>query len=142
MLGAIVALIAWTLVVWLWMYGTRIPAMQLIKFDPQEAKHPGSLAVLPSNVRQIADNYNHLHEQPTIFYALALVVHVGGWTDGLFIGLAWGYVALRVLHSLVQGMFNIVPVRFAVFAAASIVLMVMCMRVIPVAAGGVLGPLA
>ena len=142
MLGPVVGLIAWTLVVWLWMYGTRILAMQRLRLDPQEARHPGALAVLPSGVRQIADNYNHLHEQPTIFYALALAVHVGGWTDALFIWLAWAYVGRRVLHSLIQGMVNIVPLRFAVFAAASIVLMVMCMRAIPVAAGGLLGPLA
>jgi hypothetical protein len=142
MLGAVVALVAWTLVVWLWMYGTRIPAMQRLKLDPQEARYPGALNVLPAGARQVADNYNHLHEQPTIFYALALAIHAGGWTDGLFIALAWGYVGLRVLHSLVQGMINVVTLRFAVFAAASIVLMIMCMRTIPVAAGSVIGPLA
>ena len=71
MLEPVIALITWTLVVWAWMYALRIPAMQKAEIDPDDAKHPGSLSVLPSTVRSVADNYNHLHEQPTIFYALA-----------------------------------------------------------------------
>lgn len=136
MLGPIIALVAWTLVVWLWMYATRIPAMQQARIDPQDARHPGALETLPPQVRQVADNYNHLHEQPTIFYAVALAIHAGGWSDPLFEILAWSYVGLRVLHSLVQGTFNIVTLRFAVFAAASLVLMVMTVRVLPVAIVG------
>jgi hypothetical protein len=136
MLFPILTLIAWTMVMWTWMYVTRIPAMQKLQIDPQAAVEPGSLDVLPLKVRQIADNYNHLHEQPTLFYALALVAHVGNWADGVSIWLAWGYVGLRVLHSLVQATVNLVTLRFAVFALASLVLMALCAKTILEALGG------
>jgi hypothetical protein len=135
MLLPILTLIAWTMVMWTWMYVTRIPAMQKMKIVPQDALKPGSLDVLPLKVRQIADNYNHLHEQPTLFYALALTAHVGNLADGVAIWLAWGYVALRVLHSLVQATVNLVTLRFAVFALASLVLMALCATTIVRALG-------
>jgi hypothetical protein len=136
MLLPILTLIAWTMVMWTWMYVTRIPAMQKMKIVPQDALAPGSLDVLPQNVRQIADNYNHLHEQPTLFYALALTAHVGNLADGVAIWLAWGYVGLRVLHSLVQATVNLVVLRFAVFALASLVLIALCAKTILEALGG------
>ena len=68
----VLALVVWTLVMWLWMYATRIPAMQKAGINPDDARHPGNSYgdKIPPNVRSVADNYNHLHEQPTIFYAL------------------------------------------------------------------------
>jgi len=91
MLTPVLALITWTLVIWGWMYATRIPAMQKAKIDPQSAIHPGSLETLPDKVRVVADNYNHLHEQPTIFYALCLYTHLAGVADALTVGLAWAW---------------------------------------------------
>jgi len=135
MLLPILALIAWTMVMWVWMYATRLPAMQKHNIDPQGAAIPGSLDALPLKVAQIAHNYNHLHEQPTLFYALALAAHVGHWADGVSIYLAWGYVGLRVLHSLVQATVNLVAARFAVFALASLVLMALCAKTILEALG-------
>jgi hypothetical protein len=135
MLLPILALIAWTMVMWVWMYATRLPAMQKHNIDPQGAAIPGSLDALPLKVAQIAHNYNHLHEQPTLFYALALTAHVGNWADGVSIYLAWGYVGLRVLHSLVQATVNLVAARFAVFALASLVLMTLCVKTILEALG-------
>jgi len=123
-LAPVLALVLWSLVVWLWMYATRIPAMSQAKLDPQDARFPGSLSVLPDNVRQVADNYNHLMEQPTIFYALAFFTYLAGQESNLTAGLAWGYVALRVLHSLIQCTINRVPLRFLVFAASTFVLIV------------------
>jgi hypothetical protein len=70
MLTPMLALIVLTLLVWIWMYATRIPAMRKAGITPQDARHPGSLDGLPSSARQVTDNYNHLLEQPTIFYAL------------------------------------------------------------------------
>jgi len=128
MLTPVLALIVWTLIVWIWMYATRIPAMQSAKFDPQAAAHPGSLDVLPSRVRGVADNYNHLMEKPTIFYAMAFYIVLAGHTDMLHIYLAWAYVALRVLHSLIQNTVNIVNFRFLVFTLSTLVLMAMAVR--------------
>ncbi len=127
-LAPALALICWTLVIWTWMYATRIPAMQKAKIDPQSAIHPGSLSVLPAQVRVVAENYNHLHEQPTIFYALVFYTHLAGAADSVNILLAWTYVGLRVAHSFAQIVLRVVMVRFGLFALGSLSLIVMAVR--------------
>jgi hypothetical protein len=128
MIGAVVALVLWSLVMWLWMYATRIPAMQKAKIDPQQAARTRQLD-LPPNVMWVSDNYNHLMEQPTIFYAIALAAHVAGAGDAVNVRLAWGYVALRVVHSIIQATVNVVMLRFTVFSLATVALAVMAVRV-------------
>ena len=128
MIAPVLALVGWTFVMWFWMYATRIPAMQKAKVDVAELSRTGAKLDLPPEVARIADNYNHLHEQPTIFYALALTTHLAGAADGIAVALAWTYVASRVVHSLVQATRNVIPVRFALFAIGSLVLMVLLVR--------------
>jgi hypothetical protein len=97
----VLALICWTLVMWLWMYATRIPAMQKAQIDPDAARHPGTYGDrMPANVRSVADNYNHLHEQPTIFYALMFFAALTGGQGNFMELMAWIYVGLRIVHSL------------------------------------------
>jgi hypothetical protein len=127
-LTPVLVLVAWTLCMWIWMYARRIPAMKAAGIDPQEAAHPGSLDRLPSGVRAVADNYNHLHEQPTIFYALMFFTALTAGGDGTALTLGWAYVATRVLHSLVQATINRVVIRFALFATGSVVLMIATTR--------------
>ena len=109
-LQAVVALAAWTMIMWIWMYATRIPAMSRNpKLDP--AHMVGSTgtslrAELPEKVSWKADNYNHLHEAPTVFYAIAILLAITGYGDGMNALLAWIYVGLRVIHSLVQSTSN------------------------------------
>ncbi len=129
-LTPVLALICWTLLVWLWMYALRIPAMQAANIDPNNAQHPGSLDILPNPARQVADNYNHLHEQPTIFYALMFYLQLSGQADSLAVTLAWVYVGIRVIHSLVQGTVNLVMLRFGIFALSSITLIVLTVRAV------------
>ncbi|HTO39697.1 MAG TPA: MAPEG family protein [Rhizomicrobium sp.] len=129
-LTPVLALIVLSLVVWIWMYATRIPAMQRAGIAPQSARFPGSLDVLPENVRQVANNYNHLMEQPTIFYALVFYIYLSGGQDHLYIVLAWAYVGLRVIHTLIQCTVNVVPLRFTVFALSTLVLMAMAVRAV------------
>ncbi len=117
------ALVVWTLAIWMVMYSRRIPAMQAAKIDPDSARHPGSLDTLPASARSAADNYNHLHEAPTIFYALVFYTHLAGNADPWFVVLAWAYVGLRVMHSLVQVTINKVLIRFALFTLSTLVLM-------------------
>ncbi|HEY1224907.1 MAG TPA: MAPEG family protein [Brevundimonas sp.] len=128
-LGPVVALVLWSMVMWLWLYTTRIPAMLSAKtrLDPRLPKEQ-MLGGLPPRVRWKADNYNHLMEQPTLFYATALVLAVAGAGDGLNAWIAWAYVALRVLHSLVQVTINVILLRFTVFMLASLVLVVLAGR--------------
>jgi len=127
-LSPVLALISWTLLVWIWMYALRIPAMQAAAIDADDARHPGSLSTLPSGVRAVADNYNHLHEQPTIFYALAFYSVLAGTADPVNINLAWAYVGLRVAHSLIQNTVNKVLLRFGVFALSSLLLIALTVR--------------
>jgi hypothetical protein len=125
----VLALVAWTLVMWIWMYATRLPAMKEAGLAPQDAAYPGTWAHrLRPGVRSVADNYNHLHEQPTLFYALMLVATLTGGGDSTALTLGWAYVVLRVLHSLVQATFNRVTVRFSVFALGTLVLMAFTAR--------------
>jgi hypothetical protein len=123
-------LVAWSLIVWVWMLATRVPAMQKARIHPEKAKHTRSAVydVLPSEVRQVADNYNHLMEQPTIFYALVMVLAVSGEATDLDAGLAWAYVGLRIVHSLWQNMRNVVMIRFDLFIASTLVLFPMTGR--------------
>ena len=129
-LGPAVGLMIWTMVMWVWMYATRIPAMS----KAQDIEAPGKLvgttgaglrAKLPDSVNWKADNYNHLHEAPTLFYAVAIVLAIVGAGDGMNAFLAWIYTGLRVAHSLVQATANRVMVRFVLFALSSLVLIVL-----------------
>jgi hypothetical protein len=71
LIAPILALVLWTLVIWIWMYATRIPAIQKANIDPQEAARTRTLN-LPPEIMWVSDNYNHLMEQPTIFYATVI----------------------------------------------------------------------
>jgi len=126
----VLALIAWTFVMWVWLYMTRIPALRAANVDLVAVSRTGGKLELPPEVTRVADNYNHLHEQPTIFYALALAAEVGNVVDWWSMALGWSYVILRVLHSFVQATRNVIMVRFCVFAVASLVLLLLLVRTI------------
>ena len=98
-----------------------------IVLDPQRSKEEFN-AQIPPEVRWKADNYNHLLEQPTLFYAVVLALAVIDADSSLNTGLAWAYVGLRIVHSLVQAIVNIIVIRFALFVAASAVLLVLTIR--------------
>jgi hypothetical protein len=126
-LQPVVALVLWSFVMEAWLYATRIPALRGQRLDPNLTLAELN-ARIPPQVRWKADNYNHLMEQPTIFYATALALAVAGQGDGLNAGLAWGYVGLRVIHSLVQATVNVILLRFSIFMAASLVLLALAVR--------------
>ncbi|MFN3423423.1 MAG: MAPEG family protein [Novosphingobium meiothermophilum] len=121
-----VALMVWTMVMWLWMYATRIPAMNAAKLDPDSlAQDPTRTLddILPAPVQWKAHNYNHLHEAPTLFYAVCAVIAIAGQGNGTSATVAWVYVALRVVHSIVQSTVNKVMIRFLLFTASTFALM-------------------
>ncbi|MFT5540962.1 MAG: hypothetical protein ACI97K_001938 [Glaciecola sp.] len=111
------------MIVWLWMYFTRIPAMKKAKIDiPNMTGGKGSDLdeLLPPKVQWKAQNYNHLLTEPTLFYVICLVFAMLGMGDGLNLIIAWIYVALRVMHSLVQVTFNRIVIRFSLFMLSSL----------------------
>ena len=138
-LQPMVALAAWTMVMWAWMYATRIPAMSAAKLDPDKlAADPSTTLddLLPANVQWKAHNYNHLHEAPTVFYAVALVLAIIGAGDGLNAQIAWAYVGIRVVHSLVQVIVNKIVLRFVLFVLSSLCLIALIVHAaIAVSAG-------
>ena len=126
-LQPVVALLAWTMVMWVWMYATRIPAIGRLPRDGSPDADRGWTGarleeLLPRETQWKAHNYNHLHEAPTLFYAVALVLAISGQGDGFNATLGWIYVALRVIHSIWQATVNRVMVRFALFALSSLAL--------------------
>ena len=129
MLQPVIALVLWSMVMWAWLYATRVPAMMRArtKLDPALPRDV-MLGGLPPRVRWKADNYNHLMEQPTLFYATALTLALLEQGDALTVRLAWAYVGLRIAHSLIQALVNVIIVRFTVFMIASAVLVVLAGR--------------
>ena len=128
-LGPVVALAAWTMVMWLWMYATRIPAMTKAGVDADELAKgdtgKGLDDLLPANVQWKAHNYNHLHEAPTVFYAVAIVLAILGAGDGMNAFLGWIYVGLRIAHSVIHVTANKVMVRFSIFTLSTVIMIVM-----------------
>ena len=116
----------------LWMYSTRIPAAKVLEVEGLELQslaHPSQIGgVFPSKVEQVADNYNHLWEQPTLFYAIVFVIWAQSHTDQLHLFCAWSYCAFRLLHSIVQSTVNFVWVRFALFLMSWCALAIMLFR--------------
>ncbi len=126
-LQPLVVLMAWTMVMWVWMYATRIPAMSRNPEIDVKAKRGGTGkdldGLLPDRIQWKAHNYNHLHEAPTLFYAVGLMLAMIGQGDGMNALLAWIYAGLRIAHSIVQVTSNRVLARFVLFALSSVVLM-------------------
>jgi hypothetical protein len=128
-LAPVIALVLWTIVMGVWLYATRIPALKKhrVVYDPKRPAEEFH-AQLPAEVRWKADNYNNLFEQPTLFYAVALTLALLDAGSGFNAGLAWAYMALRIAHSLVQALINKVMIRFPLYALASLVLLIMTIR--------------
>lgn len=134
-LQPVVALAAWTMIVWIWMYATRIPAMNRAGMDAggmigSTGRSLRDDLVAKGEVKAswVADNYNHLHEAPTVFYAVCIVLALIGQGDNLNATIAWAYVGLRVAHSLLQIISNRVVIRFILFALSSLALMALVLH--------------
>ena len=126
-LAPVVALVAWSIIVMLWMVVTRFAEFRRLGI---------SFATIPPGSRGVdlegradphamwkSHNYSHLMEQPTIFYAIALTLALMDFGGGINYWLAWGYVGFRIVHSIVQCTVNIVAIRFPIFFLASLCLL-------------------
>ena len=123
-LAPVIALAGWTIVIWAWMLAIRLPALRAagVKLGKlRGGTGRGAEGVVPDEVQWKAHNYNHLHEAPTVFYAVALALAVMGHGDGLNAALAWLFVALRIVHSLIQTLWNKVIWRLAAYVASQLV---------------------
>ena len=134
MLAPAAVLVVWTLIVMIWIIPTRFGALAKVEdkstLPRKQGVRGGDLeGVIPDKANWPAHNYTHLHEQPTVFYAVALILAIMG--PGAFdVLLAWIYVALRIVHSLWQMLVNKIPVRFALFLLSSIALIILAVRAV------------
>lgn len=128
-LQPVIVLALWTFVMWLLLYATRIPATikQNVDLDPQIPARD-LMNVLPARVRWKAENYNHLMEQPTVFYAVAIALAIMNVENTWSLYLAWTYVGLRIAHSLFQAFVNIIIMRFVLFNISAIVLLILTIQ--------------
>ncbi len=134
-LKPLAVLAGWTMVMWVWMYATRIPAINKLPKPTTPGADQGWTGamlegLLPREVQWKAHNYNHLHEAPTVFYAVALALAMIGQGDGLNGTIAWAYVALRIIHSVFQATVNKVAPRFILFALSSLCLIALCLHLL------------
>ena len=126
-LKPLAVLAGWTMIMWVWMYATRIPAINKLPKPTEPGGDQGWTGamlegLIPREVQWKAHNYNHLHEAPTLFYAVVAVLALAGQGNGVSVQVAWAYVGLRVAHSLVQATVNKVMLRFALFGLSSLAL--------------------
>ena len=118
-----------TMVITIWMYVTRIPAMYRLGIAPQQAQDTHKISeLLPSEVSRVSNNYNNLFEQPVLFYVVAICIALLGHVDALHIGCAWAYAILRIIHSTIQATIDWVIARFCVFILSWVVLSIMLIR--------------
>ena len=116
----LLAMVALTLMVWVRLYAVRIPEMKRNRIDPQRLAGSADKGLLKDT--RASDNFINLFEVPVLFYVLVLATMLSGVSDGALLGLAWAFVGLRVLHSLIQCSYNRVMHRFAVYALATVTL--------------------
>jgi hypothetical protein len=131
LLRPVITLVLWSFVMMIWLYVKRIPAFKRLNL---QGKNPNQLtksqleALMPAEIRWPADNYNHLMEQPTLFYAVVGILAISNDTNQLNLLLAWAYVLLRIVHSLLQATYNPIWWRFTVFITASALLFLLSVR--------------
>lgn len=112
-----------------WLLFTRIPTMKRLRIHPQKAQNTSDLAkLLPQEVVRVSNNYNHLFEQPIIFYVICIIIALLNHVDNIHVISAWSYVAIRIAHSIVQATKDIVLIRFKLFILSWIPLILMITR--------------
>ncbi|MCA0909234.1 MAPEG family protein [Qipengyuania gaetbuli] len=131
MLAPAAVLVVWSLAMLFWTAFTRFPAMKKSGMDLANAK-PGGRGqdlegVVPDKVQWKSHNYAHLMEQPTLFYAVTMIIALMGAAAG-DVTAAWIYVGLRVIHSVWQATVNVVSVRFMLFIASTLALLYLAYR--------------
>lgn len=119
-------LVLWTLVMLVWMAATRLPALKAAGIDMSKAvggRGQDLETVLPASVNWKSHNYSHLVEQPTLFYAVVAILAILGQVSAVSVALAWTYVVIRIVHSLVQATSNRIAIRFPLFLAGTLALL-------------------
>jgi hypothetical protein len=127
--GPFFATMILTLIVWVYMYVRRIHFINSNKINPNDLAVPGALARLtPAAISNPSDNLKNLFEVPVLFYALALYLFVAGHVDAAYVYAGWTFVGFRALHSAVHCTFNLVLLRFWLYAISTAALWFIVLR--------------
>jgi hypothetical protein len=114
------AMVGLTAAVWVKLYADRLGEMRAKRIDPQALASARDTAQLERP--QAAENFRNLFEVPVLFYVLCVALVLNGGSTPGFVTAAWGYVALRVVHSLIHVTYNRVTHRFLVYVASTLLL--------------------
>lgn len=119
----LLAQVALTFLVWIFMYYERITLMRRKRIDPERLKLAGAEAdELLREADQSSDNFVNLFEVPVLFFVAVLTIYVAGLTDAMHVNLAWAFVVLRAIHSLIHCTYNRVMHRFTFYALSTLTL--------------------
>ncbi len=133
-LGPAAVLVVWSLIVLGWLVVTRFPAFAKLGVEvsgsQRGARYVDIEPKMPARVNWVSHNYTHLMEQPTIFYAVIAILAIAGDTSMVSLAAAWGYTGLRIVHSLWQGLVNIVRVRILIFTLSTLCLWVLAVNAV------------
>ena len=133
MLAPAAVLVVWTLIILFWIIPSRFGAIAKVEDKSELGKLGGRgqdlEGKIPDKANWPAHNHTHLHEQPTLFYAVSAIIAIVG-ASAIDIMLAWIYVGLRIVHSLWQILVNKIPLRFLLFLASTIVLIALAVRAV------------
>jgi hypothetical protein len=134
MLAPAAVLVAWTLIILFWIVPVRFGAIAKVEDKSIFKSGPGGRGQdlegkIPAKANWPAHNHTHLHEQPTLFYAVVVIIAMMGASAGDVLA-AWIYVGLRIVHSLWQILANKLPVRFALFLASTFALIYLAFRAV------------
>jgi hypothetical protein len=77
----------------------------------------------PEFVRLIARNYHNLLELPVLFYVACLLAYTADLVSPSLVNLAWVFVALRAVHTVIHISYNRISHRMPVFVTSSLILM-------------------
>ncbi|MDA9919955.1 MAPEG family protein [bacterium] len=129
-LGAAAVLGLWSVLMF-FIYAVRLVSTGAKVGDlPAGFRGPDADSETPDTVKWTRHNYEHLMEQPTLFYAMVIILAVVGDTSAASYYAAWIYTGARILHSLWQMQVNTIPVRFMLFAISTLALLMLCVHAV------------
>lgn len=116
-----IAMVLLTILVTFRMFSERVRQVKAEKISMREIPSSSQMATRFTDTRA-ADNYKNLFEAPVLFYLALVVAFAAGQVTPLTLGLAWGYVGLRYVHSWIHCNYNRVRDRLYVFFSSNLVL--------------------
>jgi len=125
----VVAMVGLTLVVWLWMYATRLTTLFRSGANPQDLADDEKFDAILGAVKDPSDNFSNHFEIPILFHLGMIVAFVAGFADETYTKLGWAFVVFRALHSLVHLTSNRIRFRFATYLFASIAMWAIWFRI-------------